>query len=527
MNLFTNAVIDKKLLYFGLLFVFCFLLIIPLANMIININGDVFLLFSNKVFVHSLINSLCISVISSLISIVLGTMFALAFNRFHIYMHSFISIILILPMFLPTICNGTSILLLFGNNGIFVNLFHMDPIYGFSGIVFGSVLFTYPIVFLSISNILSVEPLNTYYAADILGIKKVDQFILITLPYLAKSLFNNFILVFALIISDYGIPLIVGGKIKTLAILMYENVLGLGDFTYGYIISLVMMFLSAVLIIGVPKSNLKLDSRYVESRVYIKNKLEKLVNVWLYFFASFIILLFMLFLINAFVVSFPNNMSFTFDNFKSVFYYGNGSKSLIVSIEMAILVSSLGTVLSFLLAYYNTRIRESKLLNLISTIPAALSGLVIGLSYVLFFRNSNIYRTIWILVFVNIVHLISTPYTMQKSTLSKLNSNIEIISETLGLNSYNVLFDIIIPQMVETIIDAMSYLFVSTMITISAISFLANSKFRSLALLIPQYESQQQFENIAAITLVILIVNLFAKFMFDKMKINLRRKYDR
>ena len=56
-----------------------------------------------------------------------------------------------------------------------------------------------------------------------------------------------------------------------------------------------------------------------------------------------------------------------------------------------------------------------------------------------------------------------------------------------------------------------SYYFVNAMITISAVSFLANFRTMPLSLLIPQLESQSFVEGTALVSLLILLLNLMEK----------------
>ena len=58
-----------------------------------------------------------------------------------------------------------------------------------------------------------------------------------------------------------------------------------------------------------------------------------------------------------------------------------------------------------------------------------------------------------------------------------------------------------------------SYLFVNSMVTISAVSFLANFRNMPLSLLIPQFDSQSLIEATAFISVVILLVNLLVKLL--------------
>ena len=76
-----------------------------------------------------------------------------------------------------------------------------------------------------------------------------------------------------------------------------------------------------------------------------------------------------------------------------------------------------------------------------------------------------------------------------------------------------MLFSVYIPCTRATIVEMYSYYFVNGMITISAVSFLANFRTKPLALLIPQLESQSFIEGTAVVSLMILVINLLEKMM--------------
>ena len=65
-----------------------------------------------------------------------------------------------------------------------------------------------------------------------------------------------------------------------------------------------------------------------------------------------------------------------------------------------------------------------------------------------------------------------------------------------------------------------SYFFVNCMITISAVSFLANTANKPVALMINQFEAQLQLECAAIVSLMILAVNLIIKGIFHLLKLN-------
>ena len=65
---------------------------------------------------------------------------------------------LTLPMLIPSISHGMGLVILFGAKGIVTNLLHTSfNLYGFSGIVIGSVLYTFPIAFLMLMDVFKYE----------------------------------------------------------------------------------------------------------------------------------------------------------------------------------------------------------------------------------------------------------------------------------------------------------------------------------------------------------------------------------
>ena len=81
----------------------------------------------------------------------------------------------------------------------------------------------------------------------------------------------------------------------------------------------------------------------------------------------------------------------------------------------------------------------------------------------------------------------------------------------MGISRMQMLFRVFVPCTMSTIVEMYSYYFVNAMITISAVSFLANFRTMPLALLIPQLESQSFVEGTALVSLLILVINLTEK----------------
>ena len=99
-----------------------------------------------------------------------------------------------------------------------------------------------------------------------------------------------------------------------------------------------------------------------------------------------------------------------------------------------------------------------------------------------------------------------------------MNSNLEAVGETLGIPKFRMIKEVFLPQTKGTFMEMASYYFVNCMVTISAVSFLANLSSMPLALLISDFDTQMLVECAALVALVIFFVNVVAKIAFYALK---------
>ena len=195
------------------------LVVLPLVNMFTALTAeDVRDVFTSSKFVPALLNTVALGMAATAISLTLAFLLALATERVDIRYKAVFSVILVLPMLIPSISHGMGLIILLGNNGIITRLLGLDiTVYGSLGIILGSVMYAFPPAYIMLSDALRYEVRSPYAAADILGIGKSGRFLRITLPYLRRPLIAAAFSSFALISPDYGVPLMIGGTTKTVA----------------------------------------------------------------------------------------------------------------------------------------------------------------------------------------------------------------------------------------------------------------------------------------------------------------------
>lgn len=486
----------------------------PLLMMLIRVQWSNFgNLISSASFKEAFNNSLFVASVATMVSVLIAYLLAFALNRTRIKHRAILKVFLTLPMLIPSISHGLGLINLFGANGIISKTLNFNII-GSAGIIVGSIIYSFPIAFLMLDDGFNYIDNNMYDSAKVLGLNKWQTFKKVTLVYMKKPLLSSLFAVFTMVFTDYGVPLAVGGKFLTLPVFLYKEVIGLLDFSKGTMIGL---FLLIPAVISFLFDNFTKDyaNGEFENKEY---KIEKngirdiLLTCFVYLILIFVIMLTGSFIYYAFINNYVLDRSFSLKHFDYVIS-NNIDGYIFNSLTISILVSILGTIIAYSAAYITGRIKgkSSKLVHILTIVSLAIPGIVLGLSYMIAFRNSFVYNTLFILVLVNIIHFIASPYLIAYNALQKVNPNYEAVAKTCNIGLFRVVKDVIIPCTRKTIREMIAYFFVNSMITISAVTFLFNTKTMPLSLLINNYEGDLMLGEAAIISLIILCLNVIVK----------------
>ncbi len=486
----------------------------PLVVMLLRVQwSDFSTLISSPSFKEALTNSLLVTSISTIISIIIAYLLAYALNRTNIKHRAVLKILLTIPMLIPSISHGLGLINLFGANGIVSKTLGFNII-GSTGIIIGSIMYSFPIAFLMLDDGFNYIDNNMYNTAKVLGLNKWQTFKKVTLCYLKKPLLSSIFAVFTMIFTDYGIPLAVGGKFITLPVFLYKEVIGLLDYSKGTMIGL---FLLIPAVISFLFDNFSKDytSGEFEGKDYKINNnktRDTIFTILLYLIIIFIFIVIGSFIYYAFIDNFIINKSFSLKHFEYVLS-SDIDKYILNSLLISVSVSIIGTIIAYFAAYTTARIkgRKAKIIHILTISSLAVPGIVLGLSYTISFNNTFIYNTFIIIIIVNIIHFMASPYLMAYNALLKINPNYETVAKTCNISTFRIIKDVIIPCSKNTIREMISYFFINSMITISAVTFLFNTDTMPLSLLINNYEGNMMLGEAAIVSLIILFFNVIVK----------------
>lgn len=513
--------------------IFAFLLIAvfyPVLNMLIMVKWQDFPnLITSLSFREAFSNSLVVTFIATIISVVIAFLLAYTLNRTDIKHRAVLKLFLTVPMLIPSISHGLGLINLFGTNGIISSVFGYSII-GKTGIIVGSIIYSFPVAFLMLDDGFNYIDNNMYDSAKVLGMSKWQTFIKVTYCYLKKPIFSSVFAVFTMIFTDYGVPLAVGGKFITLPVFLYKEVIGLLDFSKGTMIGLFLLIPAFISFLfdnfSRDYTNAEIDSKeFMIKKDTIK---DVLLKVFTYLVIFFILLVIGSFVYYAFIDNVVLNKMFSFKHFDYVFG-DNLIRYVINSLIISVAVAIVGTFIAYLTAYSTARIKGNvtKLIHILTISSLAIPGIVLGLSYTISFRSTFIYNTFIVLILVNIIHFLASPYLMAYNALQKINPNYELVAKTCNISILNIIKDVIIPCTRVTIREMFAYFFVNSMITISAVTFLFNTRTMPISLLINTYEDNLMLGEAAIISLIILFFNIVVKLaIYFINRKDFRRKYE-
>ncbi|MGX4686524.1 ABC transporter permease subunit [Vagococcus sp. JNUCC 83] len=521
---------ESKIIYILISCLFLVFLIVPI--MILGINsfltsGNLSIenyinVLTNPKFFSSLKNSFIVSTCSAIVSMLIAFMlsYTLHFTRTNHWIKKGISSISVLPMFLPSITYGFAIMYAFGKQGILTKILgnQLFNIYGFHGLVLGYTLYTLPVSFLLLDNTMKYIDKKFIIVSDIMGDPSIKKFSKTILAPLFVTLISGFIQVFFLSFTDFGIPASLGGEYTVIASLLYNEMLGtVSNIGNGAVISIIML-LPSIISVLVLKYIAKYNVRYDKTSdiVLPTGKVRDVSFSTLSIIISVIILfIFATIFIVPFTKNWPYDLQFTTKYFVETIKSANLLNVYRNSLIVAIMTAILGTLLSYFSAILVTRSELSNrfkmVLDSFSGVSNTIPGMVLGISFLLTFSNTFLQYTFIILIVSNVIHFFSTPYTLAKEALNKIDSKFETTAELMGDTWIKSIFKIVIPNSQKTLLNIFSYYFTNSMVTISAVIFLVGAYTSVITTKIKELQHFGQFNQIFILSLLILVTNLFIK----------------
>lgn len=466
--------------------------------------------------IKAIIHSLVLGVSTTVVGLVLGFILAYTLERSALRGKSLIRGSLMLPLLAPSLVQGMGLLFLFGRSGVIARLTGWDiDIYGFWGLLISDLFWCLPQAVMILQAALRNADVRYYDAAEVMGASGWRQFFDITLPSAKFGLLSAGFVIFALTITDFGNAFVIGGSYNVLAMEIYTQVTGQLDFSVGSVIGVFLLLPTLISLYiqrvfsqrgGSSETLIPMMPRRVPERDWF-------LRIICWATVAVIVAVVAIVIYASFVKLWPYNLNFTLENY-SFSDVHSGLRSLWTSLEASVLVALGGTVTLFMLAFGLKHITGplGKITYLFAVMPVGAPGLVLGLSYIFAFNVPNsplyiLYGTVAVIALCNFYHYHSQSFLTMMTGMRSVPDNLEDVVACLGGRVRNVLRDAVLPFMVPTVISVFFYLFMRSMVTLSAVIFLITATLNLASVTVMSLEHDGFMTEAASFsTLIMLLV---------------------
>jgi len=458
-------------------------------------------------------NSLTIASLTTVITLLLAFPFAFGLTRTAMPGKALFRAIAGVPLLAPSLLPALSLVYLFGNKGLLKEAMMGHSLYGPIGIVIASVFAFFPQAVLILTTALSVSDARLYEAARALGAGPVRRFFTITLPGAQYGLVSAASVVFTCALSDFGIPMVLGGHYPVLATEVYEQVVGLQDFGVGSVVGLALLLPVSLALWAeswcAKRQKALLSARSVPYRPTSPGRgflaycgLIGLVMLGIVAMGAFVSL----------ITFWPYNLHPTLKNYDFGHFDEAGWGSFGNSLILAAATALFGTILTFGGAYLTEKLPGltglKRLVRGLAMVPLGVPGMVLGLGYIFFFDRSGnplqgLYGTMAILVICTCVHLYSVGHLTAATALKQLDAEYEAVSASLKVSAWRTFRSVTVPLCLPAILDIAIYLFVTAMTTVSAVVFLYSPDTKPASVAILNMDESGTVAAAAALCMVI------------------------
>jgi iron(III) transport system permease protein len=430
------------------------------------------------------------------------------------------------PILVPSLLPGIALVYLFGNQGLLKALLFGESIYGPIGIVIGAVFFTFPHALIIISTALAISDARLYEAASALRASRWRTFWTVTIPGARYGLVSAAFVVFNLVITDFGLPKVIGGEFEMLAVEIYKRVIGQQNFEMGAVVSVVLL---------VPALMAFTVDRFVQARQVAQitagavpyapkpsRGFDRLCLAYCSLVAVFILGIIGICQFAALVTYWPYDMSLSLGNYAFDLMDGGGWDAYYNSIEMALWTATIGTAVIFTGAYMAEKTSGFGLgrsvFQLLAMMPMAIPGLVLGLAYIFFFNDPDnplnlLYGTMGILVISTITHFYTVSHMTATTALKQMDREFESVAASLKQPVWKLFSRVTLPVCLPAVLDISIYMFVNAMTTVSAVVFLYSPDTNLASVAVLNMDDAGDIAPAAAMGMMIFYTNALARIL--------------
>jgi iron(III) transport system permease protein len=454
-------------------------------------------IFSDPYFKQAIINSIPVSLFSSIISTLLGLIIALVVFKTKLPGRKIFGFAAVLPMVIPGFALTLAYVFLFGRNGLITykllnitwNIYSWRSVLILQGLSISTTFFL-------ISSVLVGVDSRVEDAARNLGASERTVFTTVTLPLIFPAVISATLLSFLRSLADFSTPYILGGSFNTLATEAYSQLIGTYNTPLASALSMILLVISILIFWLYTRSQKSSETvrTNAEGQPPKRLKLGKVAGgtMWLVSFTKHL----------------GGDFELTLEHLKIL--PSRGWNSTRNSLVFASITSLVVTAFGLVLAYIRTRFRfrANKTLDLLATLPYAIPGTFMGIGYALAFNRPPLLLSgTWLIVVAcTVIREVPMGLRAGVNVLMQQDRSTEDAASNLGASRLRAFFDVVVPAARPAILVTSLYAFIATVKTLGAIIFLMTPSNKVLSSDVFEATVRGDIGEASALSLVVILV---------------------
>lgn len=490
--------------------------------------------FAKKFYWGTMVNSLKVTVVSTVLSALVGLPLAYLMRSVKIKGSGLLNIFIVISYLSPPFIGAYAWIQMLGRNGVvthFINdLFgiHYGGVYGFAGIVLVFTLQSFPLVYIYVSGALKNLDNSLNEAAESLGCSRTGRIWKIIVPLVMPTLLASSMLVFMRVFADFGTPMLIGEGYQTLPVLIYNQFMGEVSGDDGFAAAICCIVIGLTIVMFFVQRFLATRNTYAMTALkpMVAEKAKGLRNILAHLAVYLTVGLAVL---PQFVVIYT---SFLATNGGQVFTGGFALQSYEATLFakdndviwhtyfLGLCAIAVVLVAGVLIAYLSVRKKNTlnSVLDVVTMFPFIIPGSVLGIAFVFAFNKSPVILTGTALIMIISFAVRRMPYTVRSSAavLGNISPGVEEAAVSLGASEMTTFRKITVPMIAPGVLSGAIMSWVTIISELSSSIILYTNSTQTLTVSIYTEVIRGNYGNASAYATILTLTSVLSLLIFYK-----------
>ncbi len=470
----------------------------------------------------------------AILAVVIGLAFSWIVVRTNTPFKGFIAGASMIPLFVPPLVAGVAWSILGSPKTGLLNTalkwmgvdFRFD-FYSMSGLILVFGFYYAPYVYMFTASALRNMDPSLEEASEVAGASAFTTIFTVTFPLIAPAILAGSLLSFVVMLGIYGVPAALGAPANISVLTTYIFKLTAWSpplYNTAAAVAILLMFVTAILVWAQQRVLSGRSFATVAGKAFRPRSLN--LGPWRWFtFGLALVYLFVVVVLPtiALVIAafrrflFFKDFDAVFDmkayswvHFNSIFDNPLTMTSIWNTMKVGVITAVIGGLLAFAIGYTinRTHVAGRKSIDLLSTIPVAIPGLVVGVAYLWAWIGlpGGLYGTIWILALAFVARFIPDTVKALSTSFMQIHKELEEAAWVCGRGLLGTIWTIMLPLARPGIVASMTLLFVLAVRELGSSLFLYTSDTTVMAVLLLDYYEGGNIGKTAAFSLVQTVI---------------------